>query len=201
MSSRNSSLERSSTTSTNYSLIISEKDCKSTLNVSKIKFQLENKENMNYNIIFDKEYCGIKKRNTPDEERQKYVINISNIVNLIDLRTTLMIKNIPINTTQVQLLELINRNHASIYNFLYLPIDFHKKTNAGYAFINFRNPKLIISFFLEFDRKPWDLKNSKNKLCYISYARIQGFRSLSDHFKRSNIMKQTDEKLKPIILD
>jgi hypothetical protein len=112
-----------------------------------------------------------------------------------------MIKNIPLSTTQVELLELINKNHSTSYNFLYLPIDFNKRANAGYAFINFRSPKLIINFFLEYDRKPWDLKNGKNKLCYISYARIQGFRSLSDHFRRSNIMKQTDEKLKPIILD
>lgn len=178
------------------------------------KNQIYNKENISnlvntsqtptskklYTIIYDKKYSGIKKRNTPDEERKKYVICVENIINDRDLRTTVMIKNIPNFVTQIDLLEKINKNFKSSYNFFYLPIDFNKKSNAGYAFINFKTAKEIVKFYLELEGKTWDFANTKNKLCYLSYARIQGFRAISEHFEKSQIMKQIDDKLKPIII-
>ena len=82
-----------------------------------------------------------------------------------------------------------------------MPIDFNKRLNAGYAFVNFRNPKTIVDFCKTFEAKLWGFDNDPKKICYISYARIQGFKCISDHFKKSNIMKQIDEKIKPIILD
>jgi hypothetical protein len=169
---------------------------------------IEDKENINnsntkntgnYKIVYDKNYSGIKRRNTPSDEIQNYVIDIEKIINEKDIRTTLMIKNIPSYISQVELLDKINLNHRDNFNFFYLPIDFNKKTNAGYAFINFKSPKMIINFFLEFNSKPWGFKNS-NKIAYVSYARIQGYRSISSHFKKSNIMRQVDDKLKPLIL-
>ncbi len=162
------------------------------------KLNIEDKEN--YKIVYDKKYTGIKMRNTPTEEIQNYVINIQDIINEKDTRTTLMIKNIPSYITQVEVLEKINLNHKDIYNFFYLPIDFTKKSNAGYAFINFKSAKMIINFFLEFNGKPWGFKDS-NKIAYVSYARIQGFRALSSHFKKSQIMKQVDNKVKPLIIN
>jgi hypothetical protein len=170
-------------------------------------FNSENKENYNtgntkgkYKIVYDKPYTGIKKRNTPVDEIQNYVIDIESIINEKDVRTTLMIKNIPPHITQGEIVDKINLNHGDNYNFFYLPIDFTTKGNAGYAFINFKSPKMIINFFLEFNYKPWGFKNS-NKIAYVSYARIQGFRSISSHFKKSTIMKQVDGKVKPIIID
>jgi RNA recognition motif-containing protein len=167
-------------------------------NIVSKKIKTEDKEN--YKIVYDKNYTGIKKRNTPAEEIQNYVINIEDIINEKDTRTTLMIKNLPPNTNQVELLEKINYNHKDDYNFFYLPIDFTTKSNAGYAFINFKSAKSIINFFLEFNNKPWGFKNS-NKIAYVSYARIQGFRALSSHFKKSHIMKQVDGKVKPMIIN
>jgi RNA recognition motif-containing protein len=162
------------------------------------KIPIEDKEN--YKIVYDKKYTGIKKRNTPVDEIQNYIINIQNIINEKDSRTTLMIKNIPSYITQTELLDKIDINHINAYNFFYLPIDFNKKSNAGYAFINFKSAKMIINFVLEFNNKPWGFKDS-NKIAYVSYARIQGFRAISSHFKKSNIMKQVDDKVKPIIIN
>jgi hypothetical protein len=159
-----------------------------------------NTHHANYKIIYDQNYSGIKKRNTSDEERKKYIISIPNIINEKDLRTTLMIKNIPNNITQSTFITKLNKNYSSAYNFFYLPIDFNKKANAGYAFINFKTSKFIVNFFLELDNKPWDFPGAMGKICYLSYARIQGFRSICDHFQKSNIMKQVDEKIKPIII-
>lgn len=154
-----------------------------------------------YKVVFDQKYSGIKKRNTPDEERKKYIINIANILNDCDNRTTVMIKNIPNHITQDNIIAMFNRNYSKTYNFFYLPIDFNKMANAGYAFINFKRNKYIIDFFLEFDNKPWTFPGCEDKLCYISYARIQGFKAICDHFHKSNIMKQVDQKLKPIIIN
>ena len=144
-------------------------------------------------------YTGIKQRNTPIEERAKYVINLEKIINEKDQRTTLMIKNIPRNIMQSYLMEIINKKFEGLFNFFYLPIDFIKKENAGYAFINFKNSKNIVDFYIEFNEKPWPF--CPNRKCFISYARIQGFRAITQHFSSSNIMLVNNGDVKPYISD
>ena len=144
-------------------------------------------------------YTGIKQRNTPAEERIKYVINLEKIINETDQRTTLMIKNIPRNIIQSFLMEIINKKFKNLFNFFYLPIDFIKKENAGYAFINFKNSKHIVDFYIEFNEKPWPF--CQNRKCFISYARIQGFRAITQHFSSSNIMLVNNGEVKPYISD
>ena len=179
---------------------------KSTLNNIKINNNNNNKNNSNKINNNKKEdnnnkfYTGIKKRNTSDEERKKYIINLENIINEIDQRTTLMIKNIPHYTSQNNLMYIFNnQGYKNEFNFFYLPIDFTKNMNAGYAFINFKNAKSIIKFYLEFNEKPW--KFNQNKKCYLSYARIQGFRAITQHFQNSGIMNQENNEVKPYIND
>ena len=144
-------------------------------------------------------YTGIKQRNTPIEERAKYVINLEKIINEKDQRTTLMIKNIPRNIMQSFLMDIINKKFEGLFNFFYLPIDFIKKENAGYAFINFKNSKNIVDFYIEFNEKPWPF--CPNRKCFISYARIQGFRAITQHFSSSNIMLVNNGDVKPYISD
>ena len=173
---------------------------KSSLNNNNINISnkiIINKKEENKN---NKYYTGIKKRNTSDEERKKYIINLENIINEIDQRTTLMIKNIPHYTSQNNLMYIFNnQGYKDEFNFFYLPIDFTKNMNAGYAFINFKNAKSIIKFYLEFNEKPW--KFNHNKKCYLSYARIQGFRAITQHFQNSGIMNQENNEVKPYIND
>ena len=177
-------------------------------NNNNLKSSLNNIKNNSNKIIINKKeenknnkyYTGIKKRNTSDEERKKYIINLENIINEIDQRTTLMIKNIPHYTSQNSLMYIFNnQGYKDEFNFFYLPIDFTKNMNAGYAFINFKNAKSIIKFYLEFNEKPW--KFNQNKKCYLSYARIQGFRAITQHFQNSGIMNQENNEVKPYIND
>ena len=148
---------------------------------------------------YKNKYTGIKQRNTPVEEREKYVINLEKIINEKDQRTTLMIKNIPRNIIQSYLMEIINAKFENLFNFFYLPIDFIKKENAGYAFINFKNSKNIVDFYIEFNEKPWPF--CPNRKCFISYARIQGFRAITQHFSSSNIMLVKNGDVNPYISD
>ena len=152
-----------------------------------------------YSEINKSQFTGIKQRNTPVEERVKYRINLEKIINETDQRTTLMIKNVPRNIMQSFLMDLINKKFQNFFNFFYLPIDFIKKENAGYAFINFKNSKHIVDFYIEFNEKPWPF--CKNRKCFISYARIQGFRAITQHFSSSNIMNVDNVEVKPYISD
>ena len=153
-----------------------------------------NKENIK------NKFTGLKSRNTSEEERKKYQIVIEDIINEKDQRTTIMIKNIPRYISQTFLMSFLNGKYKGKFNFLYLPIDFVKKINVSYAFLNLKNSKDIIELYLDLHAKPWSF--CKNKKSYISYARIQGFKSISEHFSKSNLMKyQLDNSFKPYIND
>lgn len=145
-------------------------------------------------------FTGLKFRNTPIEERKKYQIIIEDIINEKDQRTTIMIKNIPRYISPIFLMSFLNGKYKGKFNFLYLPIDFVKKINVSYAFLNLKNSKDIIEIYLDLHGKPWSF--CKKKKSYISYARIQGFKSIFQHFSKSNLMKnQLDNSFKPYIND
>ena len=94
------------------------------------------------------------------------------------------------------LLEKIDRLHANCYDFFYLPIDLKNNCNVGYAFINFVDPIFILPFYEDLNAKSWERFNSE-KICEITYGRIQGKRSLVDNFSYS----AETRKIKPLILD
>jgi len=98
------------------------------------------------------------------------------------------------------MLSFINETHEGVFDFFYLPIDFRNKCNVGYAFINFIHPIFIVSLYERMNAKKWPKFNS-DKICQIAYGRIQGKKSLIEHFKTSNVMFKHDKKLKPILFD
>lgn len=130
-------------------------------------------------------------------EVSKYELNLKIIRENEDIRTTLMIKNIPNKYDQDMLLMAINSKHIGSYDFFYLPIDFKNRCNVGYAFINFIDPLSIPPFFEEFNNKKWEKFNSE-KVCQIRYARIQGKDAMVEHFKNSSVMNE-DPKCRPLI--
>ncbi|KAI8327338.1 RNA recognition motif 2-domain-containing protein [Choanephora cucurbitarum] len=115
--------------------------------------------------------------------------HLENIRKGLDTRTTYMIRNIPNKYTQKMLMDSINATHANTYDFLYLRIDFQNKCNVGYAFINFTDPKSVISFAQERIDKKWDHFNS-DKRCALSFATIQGKTALIKKFKNSQVMSE-----------
>lgn len=104
------------------------------------------------------------------------------------------------------MLETIDQGFKGEYDFFYLPIDFKvisslmkNKCNMGYAFINFINSRTIGDFYRRFNRKKWESFNSE-KICEITYGRIQGREELCKHFETSRIIQQTDKRNRPLIL-
>lgn len=113
-----------------------------------------------------------------------YEIDFVRIQERQDVRTTCMIRNIPNKYNQQMLIDLIDETHRGEYNFIYLRMDFKNKCNVGYAFINFINPLSIISFGRRMIGLKWPHFNS-DKICHLTYARIQGLSDLMDKFRYS----------------
>jgi len=126
-----------------------------------------------------------------------YSLDLDKVSKGEDVRTTLMIKNIPNKYDQESLLEVINEKFTGLYDFFYLPMDFRNNCNVGYAFINFMNPISIIEFFNDFNDKMWPRFNSV-KVCKITYARIQGKDNLIEHFRNSRLMFESP-KFRPLV--
>mmetsp|Transcript_42438 Transcript_42438/g.105891 ORF Transcript_42438/g.105891 Transcript_42438/m.105891 type:complete len:937 (-) Transcript_42438:46-2856(-) len=128
--------------------------------------------------------------------KEAFEINLEKIKSGEEQRTTLMIRNIPNKYTQRMLLQTINRSYRGQYDFFYLPIDFKNKCNVGYAFINFIEPTYIPPFHIQFHGSRWEKFNSE-KICSVTYARIQGKEMLMSHFLMSSVMYQ-DRRMRPI---
>jgi protein phosphatase 1 regulatory subunit 42 len=131
------------------------------------------------------------------QQEKLYSLDLEKVVAGEDRRTTLMIKNIPNKYTQKMLLATIDEAVKGTYDFFYLPIDFKNKCNVGYAFINMVKPEYIIPLVQKFHAKKWDKFNSE-KVCNISYARIQGKLGLVSHFQNSSLLHE-DKRCRPIL--
>ncbi|EER13442.1 hypothetical protein Pmar_PMAR000028 [Perkinsus marinus ATCC 50983] len=110
-----------------------------------------------------------------------------------DLRTTLMLKNIPNKyTRQLLVNEVMARMPVGSFDFVYMPIDFRSRCNFGYAFVNVTDPKFTHMFFNAF-------KNSRlpgvksSKVCEVVYARVQGLQANVNRLINSPILDCTPE--------
>ena len=121
-----------------------------------LSYQKQNKSE--YNNKFNNNNFGSKSKNIP--------INLDNIALGKETRTTVMIKNIPIKyDTKVLLKEL--EPFDGKFNCLYMPYDYTKNGNKGYAFLNFVNPYHILLFYEWFHGKSWLFFESKKFVIYI----------------------------------
>ena len=136
-----------------------------------LSYQKQNKSE--YNNKFNNNNFGSKSKNIP--------INLDNIALGKETRTTVMIKNIPIKyDTKVLLKELEPLDGK--FNCLYMPYDYSKNGNKGYAFLNFVNPLHILLFYEWFHGKSWLFFESK-KICDLYYANYQGIEEIKNHAK------------------
>ena len=88
-------------------------------------------------------------------------------------RTTLMLKNVGYALTQEGLLATIERRHRGAFDYLYLPMDFERGQNRGFAFVNFITPRGVPNFYEEFHGHPLT-ESSANRRVEIIFADVQG---------------------------
>jgi len=108
-----------------------------------------------------------------------------------------MVRNIPNKYNQQMLLEEVNVRHQGTYDFFYLPIDFKNRCNVGYCFINFLEPRFIIPFVREFNGQRWMSFNSE-KVCAVTFARIQGRAAMISRFQNSSLLEK-DNEYRPLL--
>nr|XP_001396540.2 meiosis protein MEI2 [Aspergillus niger CBS 513.88] len=105
----------------------------------------------------------------------------------LDVRTTIMLRNIPNKIDQAMLKAIVDETSHGKYDFMYLRIDFANNCNVGYAFINFEDPIDIIDFVNARAGRTWNCFNS-DKVAEVSYATIQGKDCLVQKFRNSSVM-------------
>jgi RNA recognition motif-containing protein len=134
-----------------------------------------------------------------DREARHLMLGINSVESGRDTRTSLMVRNIPNKYTQQMLLsEFTENGHGpGKIDFFYLPIDFKNRCNRGYAFINFVDYRDIVPFHRQYYGQHWKNFNS-DKICDITYARIQGKTGMLKRFENSALMEKDDE-YKPLV--
>jgi hypothetical protein len=106
--------------------------------------------------------------NNKNEENLDHKINLENVIIGKDKRTTLMLRNIPNKYTLQNLVEEINPSFLGKYDYINLPIDYERKLNLGYAFINFVDPMHIVMFFDTYYNKKWSKYRSDKVFYYLN---------------------------------
>ncbi|KAF1915459.1 RNA recognition motif 2-domain-containing protein [Ampelomyces quisqualis] len=113
-----------------------------------------------------------------------------NILDGTDVRTTIMLRNIPNKVDWLALKAILDAQCFGTYDFVYLRIDFKTGCNVGYAFINFANVHGMIALIDNIERRCW-LGYRSTKAAEISYATIQGREALIQKFRNSSVMQET----------
>ncbi|GAA6056748.1 hypothetical protein JCM3770_005877 [Rhodotorula araucariae] len=123
------------------------------------------------------------------------LLNFQRIERGLDVRTTVMIKNIPNKLKDVEVMEIIEEVVGRAFDFFYLRCDYSNDCNVGYGFCNFTSTAALLAFAKARLGTRWDRCGS-DKLVVVSYANIQGKASLVSHFRNSSVLDQ-DECRRP----
>merc|ERR1719210_2128457 len=114
--------------------------------------------------------------------------------------TTMMLRNIPNKYAQNTLLQEINNlGFAGSYDFFYLPMDVHNRSNVGYAFINFEAPKDAERFRYCFSDHRFQRFHSR-KIGSVCTAHVQGLDANLRHFENRAVTQARNDQYRPIVL-
>ena len=112
-------------------------------------------------------------------KREKQIIKLEDVALGKETRTTIMIRNIPIKYSDDNL-EIELKQFEGKYDCLYMPFDYEKGGNKGYAFLNLKSPYHVLYFYEIFNNKCWLFFESK-KICQLNYAIFQGIEEIKKH--------------------
>ncbi|KAK8257534.1 RNA recognition motif 2-domain-containing protein [Phyllosticta capitalensis] len=118
-------------------------------------------------------------------------INLRNIRDGVDVRTTVMVRNIPNKMDTHGLHDILQKLAFGRFDFVYLRIDFRNGFNVGYAFVNFSTAIDIVSFHERLVAHGWPRDFGSGKSPAMSYATVQGPEALVEKFRNSSVMLET----------
>ncbi|GAA5859496.1 hypothetical protein JCM8547_006850 [Rhodosporidiobolus lusitaniae] len=121
------------------------------------------------------------------------VLNFERIEQGLDMRTTLMLKNIPNKLKDWEVMAFIEEVVGRAFDFFYLRCDYSNDCNVGYGFVNFTSTTALLAFAKARLGTRWNMCGS-DKLCIMSFANIQGKASLITHFKNSSVLDQGESR-------
>mmetsp|Transcript_9943 Transcript_9943/g.18481 ORF Transcript_9943/g.18481 Transcript_9943/m.18481 type:complete len:312 (+) Transcript_9943:92-1027(+) len=118
-------------------------------------------------------------------------------------RTTVMLRNVPNNYTRDMFLTLLDEHGFSgRYDFVYLPCDFYRNANLGYAFVNLTDEASVDALWSTFDGfSGWALPTAK--VCQVSWSGPhQGFKAHVERYRNSPVMhRSVPDEYKPVIFE
>jgi len=154
-----------------------------------------------------------------EEDVSKYEINPQEIESGKDMRTTVMLRNIPKHCTHEAFLDMIEScGLAEQYTFLYMPFDKRRNLHCGFAFVDFQSPLDVLALFSAMQLDAWRplVESAMATMAIIaaadntqvislappaaSYARLQGLAELEKHFGSSNVMQSADSTRRPLFI-
>jgi len=113
--------------------------------------------------------------------------------------TTMMLRNIPNKYTQNSLLQEINDlGFAGTFDFFYLPMDVHNRSNVGYAFINFLRPDDAELFRQKFSDHQFQRFQSR-KISSVCTAHVQGLHENLRHFQNRAVTHARNDQYRPVV--
>lgn len=117
-------------------------------------------------------------------------------------RTTVMLKNLPKGLSRSMLLDLLEKKgFAKKCNFVYLPVEFTRRSCMGYAFVNLESPGMVPEFWSAFEGlSEWPVPSSK--ICRVTWSSpLQGLSEHVERFRNSPLMHATvPDECRPILL-
>jgi len=116
-------------------------------------------------------------------------------------RSTMMMRNVPNNYTREMLLSMLNNyGFSGKYDFVYLPHDFDRSANLGYAFVNLVSDEAVHAFWRKFDGfKRWTLPSAK--VCRVSWSGPhQGLAAHVERYRNSPVMhRSVPDEYRPVV--
>eukprot|EP00928_Gymnodinium_smaydae_P099668 TRINITY_DN9577_c0_g2_i4.p1 TRINITY_DN9577_c0_g2~~TRINITY_DN9577_c0_g2_i4.p1 ORF type:complete len:351 (+),score=61.82 TRINITY_DN9577_c0_g2_i4:82-1134(+) len=115
--------------------------------------------------------------------------------------TTVMLRNIPNRYISEELhTDIMEEGFKGQIDFFYLPIDFATKKNRGYAFINFRAPRMARKFAVVFDDRRL-MRYASKKVLHVTAAAAQGIDAYVKAFARRDARRIVNPWFRPMFFD
>lgn len=123
------------------------------------------------------------KYNTDYKDKSSYEIFPEKIIQGLDKRTTIILKNIPLEKEKEEIKNFVEQ--FGNINYLRILQVNNKKPNTSMAYINFINFKSIVNIYMYVRKAGFKLFNTLDEIT-ILYSKIQGKQKLVEMFSKKN---------------